>query len=72
MSEKGAEALRAWREAGGERSERKSPIEKHLAKPTSLRLAVNAKCWDCSNEQMAEIRHCTVMTCPLWHVRPYK
>ncbi len=34
--------------------------------------AVKMKCMDCSCFQIEEVRHCTVKTCPLWNVRPYK
>lgn len=36
----------------------------------SMRAAVNAKCQDCMNWQQSEIRHCSVITCPLWQYRP--
>lgn len=35
----------------------------------SLRGAIRAKCQDCQNWQVAEIRRCTVVYCPLW---PYR
>ena len=66
---KSAEALKAWREAGGKP---KNPLEKLQENPKSLRLAINAKCWDCSNFQREEILHCPVKTCGLWYVRPYQ
>lgn len=38
----------------------------------SLRKAINAKCWHCSNSQREEITHCAVTSCPLFFVRPYQ
>jgi hypothetical protein len=42
------------------------------AEAGSLRAAVTLKCLDCSNWQTEEIRHCTVIDCPLYPVRPYQ
>lgn len=68
--------MRARREAG-ETIVRLSPIEKARAKPTSLRFAVNAKCWDCQcgdadPNPRERIRSCPVTRCPLHPVRPYQ
>lgn len=38
----------------------------------SKALALKAKCLDCSGWQVAEIRDCPSVTCPLWRVRPYQ
>jgi hypothetical protein len=38
----------------------------------SLRAALDLKCLDCSDYQIAEVRHCTVTACPLHSVRPYQ
>jgi hypothetical protein len=38
----------------------------------SLRAAIDLKCLDCSDYQIAEVRHCTVTACPLHGVRPYQ
>ena len=38
----------------------------------SLRAAIDLKCLDCSDYQIAEVRHCTVTACPLHSVRPYQ
>lgn len=43
----------------------------YFGKPSKA-LAVKAKCLDCSGWQVAEIRDCTNVTCPLWRVRPYQ
>lgn len=55
----------------------KTPIEKAQDKPTSLRLAINGKCFDCIGcgfdpSPQNEIRNCQITTCPLWNVRPYQ
>lgn len=71
------EAMRRRREAG-EVIERLSPIEKARKNPTSLRLAVNGKCWDCIGgdsedpNPRARIRDCGVTHCPLYSVRPFQ
>jgi len=52
-------------------------IEKAAKNPASLRMAVNAMCWDCvgagadANPRQA-IRDCEIKKCPLWNVRPYQ
>lgn len=58
--------------ANGEEIIRLTPIEKAKLKPTSLRLAINAKCWDCCCEQRVEITRCQITDCSLWPVRPYQ
>lgn len=50
----------------------KNPIDHWRKDPTSLRKSINAKCFDCSCNQIEEIRNCTVQSCPLWFVRPYQ
>ena len=37
----------------------------------SLRAGINSKCLDCTNWQKEEIKHCQVLACPLFNVRPY-
>jgi hypothetical protein len=73
--------LQAYREklAAGEitRGERKDPIQKLATNPKSLRLSVNAKCYDCEGGDAdpgvrARIGGCKVTTCGLWAVRPYQ
>jgi hypothetical protein len=77
----GLEKARAAREAmkaSGQQVERKTPLEKHLANPSSLRLAANAKCFDCVGGKNADngfvraIRECGCSACPLYTVRPYQ
>lgn len=69
--QKAQEVQRQRREAGIP-VVRLDPIEKSAANPKSLRLAINAKCWDCCCAQREEIRKCTMVKCPLYAVRPYQ
>lgn len=74
--EKAHAAMRARREAG-EVVTRRDPIEKAASKPTSLRLACSAKCFDCVGRDAdpgwrKRIGECSVTRCPLWPVRPYQ
>lgn len=55
-----------------ERPVNKNPIEKALAKPNSMRAAINAKCYDCAGHQVSEIRLCVMSDCPLFNFRPYQ
>jgi len=50
----------------------KNPEEKAKANPKSLRLAINAKCWDCTCGQRMEIKLCEMTDCSLHQLRPYK
>lgn len=74
--EKARLARQAMRDAGIS-VERLDPIEKARQNPTSLRLAINGKCWDCvgagvdANPRRA-IRECHITGCTLWPVRPYQ
>ena len=34
--------------------------------------AIQAKCLDCSNLNVSEVRECTATGCPLWRYRPYQ
>lgn len=56
---------------------RKDPIEKARDNPKSLRLAVNAKCYDCVGagadpSPRKEIGRCPSTGCPLHPVRPFQ
>jgi hypothetical protein len=56
---------------------RPNPATRLKKNPKSLRLAIDAKCWDCSGGgadvgTLEEIRNCIVTLCPLWPVRPYQ
>ena len=39
---------------------------------SSPRQAIKAKCLDCSNYVRDEVKHCTVVLCPLDSYRPYQ
>lgn len=74
--EKAQEVLRLKRE-NGENIERKNPLEKAASRPDSLRLAINAKCYDCIGQDAdpdwrGSIRACVCSDCPLFPVRPYQ
>lgn len=65
------------RRASGQSVVRLDPIQKAAAKPTSLRLAITAKCWSCVGagadpHPRREIAECAVRRCPLHPVRPYQ
>ena len=60
-----------------EKYHRFNPIEKAKRKPMSLRLAVNAKCWECQGGSSDphprwRIGNCEVVDCPLYPKRPYQ
>ncbi len=38
----------------------------------SKREVIKAKCLDCSNLSVVEVRHCTATGCPLWRLRAYQ
>jgi hypothetical protein len=65
--------------AAGQKVVRLDPVEKAKREPGSLRLALNAKCWDCAGAgadgvgfTMTTIRECSVRSCPLHCQRPYQ
>jgi hypothetical protein len=49
-----------------------NPAEKASANPRSLRLAINAKCWDCTCQSKTLVRDCHITGCSLWEVRPWQ
>ncbi len=72
-----AKHLKAWREAGGVTGPRLDPIQRAAANPTSLSLAIRAKCYDCVGQDadanwQRRVGTCSCTTCPLHHVRPYR
>ena len=74
--EKMQEANKLRRESGI-KNEIKNPIEKAALRPDSLRLAINAKCYDCIGQDAdpdwrGSIRNCVCNDCPLFLVRPYQ
>ncbi len=58
--------------AGEVTIERKSPAQKARDKPKSLRLAINAKCYDCTCDSKIEVTNCEITDCSLWSVRPWQ
>jgi len=63
--------------AAGIAIERLDPLEKARANPASLRLAVNAKCFDCVGRGedpnwRGEVRNCQLTECGLYPVRPFR
>ena len=50
----------------------RNPIEKSQQNPRSYKMAVDAKCWDCSHGQRLEVTHCQVVLCPLHALRPWQ
>jgi hypothetical protein len=72
-----ARAVTAARRAAGEVIKRRNPIEKLGDNPKSLRLAINAKCYDCQGQDSdPKVRYrigtCSVTGCPLHAVRPHQ
>ncbi len=72
-----AQEKRAAMKAQGIAVERLSPAEKLARNPTSLRAAINAKCFDCMGAGCdpgwrKAIGECTVRACGLYAVRPYQ
>jgi hypothetical protein len=74
--EEGRRRQRELREAGTP-VERLDPIERARRNPTSLRLAINARCYDCGGRDAdpswrARITECVIPACALYPVRPYQ
>lgn len=70
-----AKARRERNEAG--LSATRSPILKLADNPTSLRAAVDAKCWDCMGAGGDpcvnwSVGNCRTKACALWAVRPHQ
>lgn len=56
---------------------RRTPLDVIREKPSSLRAAVNAKCYDCEGGDADpcvqwRIGNCVMDECPLFNVRPYQ
>jgi hypothetical protein len=71
-----AEGLRAYRESGVV-AERLDPLQKAAANPSSLRRAINGKCYDCVGRDAdagwrKRVAECDLTKCPLWNVRQFK
>lgn len=67
-----ARQARAAKAQAGIKLTKRNVVEIWLEDKFSLRKSINAKCYDCSCEQIEEIRNCTAKSCPLWNVRPYQ
>lgn len=71
------DGLKRWRESGGKPGPSLDPIEKARQNPNSLRLSINAKCFDCVGagadpNPRGAIRDCPIKGCALFPVRPYQ
>jgi hypothetical protein len=55
-----------------EKPKRLDPIEKSKQNPTSLRFAINARCFDCSGFERLEVTNCEFVNCPLHRHRPWQ
>lgn len=71
-----ADRFKSWREAGGVAGPRLDPLRKAERRPSSLRLAISAKCFDCVGRGVDPgwrwlIGNCDA-PCPLVPVRPYR
>jgi hypothetical protein len=52
-----------------------NPLQKAKQSPNSMRLAINAQCYDCMGQESGRrnhIRECPSKNCPLFEFRPYK
>lgn len=73
--EKGRARVAELRRTG--QLERLDPLEKAARNPKSMRLAINAMCWDCVGgnadpSPRQRIRDCEIPKCPLWPLRPHQ
>lgn len=72
-----AHEARAARKALGIETVKRNPIERARDNPTSLRWAINGKCWDCIGgdadpNPRRRIGECGIESCTLHPVRPYQ
>ena len=80
ISENSIKALakaREERKNSGIKIKVKDPLQKSRENPNSLRISINAKCWDCQGAGFdpgckEAIRDCLDTDCPLHAVRPYQ
>jgi hypothetical protein len=47
-------------------------FDRVYARAAPPRLAIKAKCYECTGGLRVEITHCTALGCPLWEYRPYR
>lgn len=50
----------------------KIATERALLKQVPRSTAIRTKCLACCNFERDEVKHCRVITCPLWAYRPYQ
>ena len=55
----------------------RDPLTVAKLKPTSMRAAINAKCYDCEGRNYDpawqwRVGNCTIPECPLYNLRPYQ
>ena len=72
-----AKAARLARQEAGIKVVVKNPSEKLATNPKSMRLSINAMCWDCQGAGLdpgtkQAIGDCTFKDCGLYQVRPYQ
>lgn len=77
MNENAQSALQEYRaklKSGEIKKINLTPEQKLEKNPTSLRLAVNAMCYQCMGKTkvVEDIRNCTAKECALYNVRPYQ
>ena len=72
--EKAQEKLKEMK-AKGLKPKRFDPIQKAKENKKSMRLAINAMCFDCmgrASTYVKDVRECTAPNCPIYHFRPFK
>lgn len=50
----------------------KEKLDEAVANIKTFSEAIRLKCLDCSVYELAEVRNCTITTCPLWKFRTGK
>lgn len=55
----------------------KTPLEKYIENPKSMRAAINGMCYDCIGQDAdpdwrGSIRNCVCIKCPLYSLRPHQ
>jgi len=74
MNEKAMEGLKKYRDAvksGEIVPEKLSPLQRAERNPTSLKMAIIAKCYECSGEYADGRKDCGIKSCPLYRWMPY-
>lgn len=59
--------------------QRRTPLQRAQDNPGSMRLAIDAMCFQCQDDGMntphvtkGRVRDCSTEKCPLWHVRGWR